>query len=141
MSYLLDTDVVSEWMKPRPDLGVVAWLAETDEDRVFVSVVTLAELRYGVERMAPGRRRARLDEWLRHDLPLRFEARVLAVNAAVADAWGQVVARRAAVGRPISVMDAFVAATASVHGLALVTRNAADFEGAIETIVMPWSGS
>ena len=71
MSFLLDTNVVSEWVKPRPDAGVVAWLAEVDEDRVFVSVITLAELRYGIERMAAGKRRTRLDEWLRTELPLR----------------------------------------------------------------------
>ena len=77
MNFLLDTNVVSEWVRARPDEGVVAWLANVDEDRVFVSVVTLAELRYGVERMAEGRRRGRLEEWLREELPLRFEARLL----------------------------------------------------------------
>ena len=64
MSFLLDTNVVSEWVRPRPDAGVVAWLAEADEDRVFISVVTLAELRYGIERLTAGQRRRRLDEWL-----------------------------------------------------------------------------
>ena len=73
MSFLLDTNVVSEWVKPRPHPGVITWLAEADEDRVFLSVVTLAELRHGVERMAAGSRRARLDVWLREELPLRFE--------------------------------------------------------------------
>ena len=75
MSFLLDTNVVSEWTKSRPDAGVVAWLAELDEDRAFISVVTLAELRHGVERMPAGARRSRLDEWLATQLPLRFEAR------------------------------------------------------------------
>ena len=64
------------------------WLAAVDEDRVFISVVTIGELRHGVERLAAGRRRTRLDEWLRHELPLRFEGRVLPVDAAVAEAWG-----------------------------------------------------
>ena len=87
MSFLLDTNVVSEWVKPRPHQGVIAWLAEADEDRVFLSVVTLAELRHGIERMAAGSRRERLDVWLREELPLRFEKRVLSIDAAVADAW------------------------------------------------------
>jgi predicted nucleic acid-binding protein len=139
MSFLLDTNVVSEWVKPRPDAGVAGWLAEVDEDRVFVSVITLAELRYGIERMATGNRRRRLDEWLRNELPLRFEGRILAINGATADAWGKIVARREASGRPISVTDAFIAATVEVHGLTLVTRNARDFEPTLKSIVNPWA--
>ena len=64
MNFLLDTNVVSEWTKPRPDTGVVAWLAEADEDRIFISVITVAELRHGVERLPAGARRERLDTWL-----------------------------------------------------------------------------
>jgi len=138
VSFLLDTNVVSEWVKPRPDPGVVTWLAEVDEDRVFLSVVTLAELRYGIARMTDGSRRKRLDEWLRNDLPLRFEGRVLSVDAGVADDWGEVVARREAQGKPISAMDAFIAAVARIHDLTLVTRNAADFEPSVKAIVNPW---
>ena len=139
MSFLLDTNVVSEWVKPRPDAGVVAWLAEVDEDRVYVSVITLAELRYGIERMATGRRRTRLDEWLRNELPLRFEGRILAINGAIADAWGKIVARGEASGRPMGVTDAFIAATVEVHGLTLVTRNASDFEATLKSVVNPWT--
>ena len=139
MSFLLDTNVVSEWVKPRPNAGVVAWLAEADEDRIFVSVITLAELRYGIERLAAGHRRRRLDEWLRDELPLRFEGRVLSIDAAIADAWGKIVARSEAVGRPIGVTDAFIAASAEVHGLTLVTRNASDFEPTLKSIVNPWT--
>lgn len=138
MTFLLDTNVLSEWTKPRPNPGVVAWLAEVDEDRVFISVITLAELRHGIERMAAGSRRKRLDAWLRDELPLRFEARVLPVDGPVADAWGKVVARAETAGRPIHAMDAFIAATAEVHGLTLVTRNASDFEVSLKAIVNPW---
>ncbi|MEI9983709.1 MAG: PIN domain-containing protein [Aliidongia sp.] len=101
MSFLLDTNVVSEWMRLRPDSGVVAWLADTDEDRIFISVVTLAELRYGVERLPAGARRDRLDVWLTEQLPARFEKRMLSVDDETAQAWGRVTARRQAVGRPI----------------------------------------
>jgi predicted nucleic acid-binding protein len=139
VSFLLDTNVVSEWVKPSPDAGVVAWLAEVDEDRVFVSVITLAELRYGIERMANGSRRRWLNQWLRDELPLRFEGRILSIDGAIADAWGKVVARSEAAGRPIGVTDAFIAATAEVHGLALVTRNASDFEPALKAVVNPWT--
>ena len=141
MTFLLDTNVLSEWTKPRPNPGVVAWLAEVDEDRVFISVVTLAELRHGIERMAAGAGRKRLDEWLRDELPLRFEARVLPVDGAVADVWGKIVARAETAGRPIHAMDAFIAATADVHGLTLVTRNASYFEASLKAIVNPWTDS
>ncbi len=140
MSFLLDTNVVSEWVRPRPNAGVMAWLAEADEDGVFLSVVTLAELRRGIERMAAGQRRRRLDEWLANDLLFRFEGRVLPVDVTVADSWGRLTASREASGRPISVAGAFIAATAAVHGLTLVTRNVADFERTVRT-VNPWSGS
>lgn len=139
MSFLLDTNVVSEWVKARPNPGVVGWLADTDEDRVFLSVVTLAELRYGVERLAAGRHRKRLDSWLRDELPGRFEGRVLPVDHLVADAWGAVVARRDAAGRPIGVIDAFIAATAEVHRLTIVTRNTSDFAASMTALVNPWT--
>lgn len=139
MSYLLDTNVVSEWMKPAPNPGVVAWLAGAAEDQVFLSVVTLTELRYGIERMAPGRRRKRLDEWLQNQLPMRFEDRVLSIDRAVADACGTLVARSEAVGRPIEAMDAFIAPTAVVHQLTLVTRNAPDFRPVLKAILNPWT--
>jgi hypothetical protein len=138
VSFLLDTNVVSEWVKPRPDPGVVSWLADVDEDRVFLSVITLGELRYGIERLPTSRRRTRLEDWLRHDLTLRFESRLLPVDAAVADAWGAVVARRERAGRPISAMDAWIAATADVHALTLVTRNAGDFRESVKSVVDPW---
>jgi predicted nucleic acid-binding protein len=138
VSFLLDTNVVSEWVKSRPDRSVVAWLAAVDEDQVFISVVTLAELRYGIERMAPSRRRNRLAQWLRDDLLLRFDGRVLSIDPIVAEAWGKVVACSEAAGRPIGAMDAFIAATAEAHGLTLVTRNAPDFEASIKAIINPW---
>jgi toxin FitB len=138
VSFLVDTNVVSEWARPTPDAGVIGWLAGADEEGVFLSVVTLAELRRGVARLPLGRRRARLDAWLRHELPLRFARRILPIDAEIAAAWGDVVAEREQRGRPISTMDAFIAATARVHRLTLVTRNAADFEGSAAPIVNPW---
>ncbi|GGF01357.1 ribonuclease VapC [Aliidongia dinghuensis] len=139
MNFLLDTNVVSEWTKPRPDSGVVAWLADADEDRVFISVVTLAELRHGIERMPSGARRDRLDAWLIGEMPARFEARVLPVDAGTADCWGRIMARGQAAGRPVGTMDAFIAATAEQHGLTLVTRNVSDFDALGIRLINPWS--
>ena len=139
MNFLLDTNVISETMKPRPNSGLLGWLAEADEDRTFLSVVTLMELRYGVERMAAGRKRKRLEEWLDHDLPQRFESRILAIDARVADASGRVGARSESLGRPIETRDAMIAATAEIHGLTLVTRNVADFEPTVKELLSPWN--
>ncbi|MDE2348109.1 MAG: type II toxin-antitoxin system VapC family toxin [Gammaproteobacteria bacterium] len=139
MNFLLDTNIVSEWTKPRPNAGVVDWLAKVDEDEVFLSVVTFAELRHGIERLAPGARRRRLDEWLRAELPLRFDARIVGVDGAIADEWGRLVARREARGRPFHAMDALIAATAQVHDLTLVTRNTADFEASVPSLLNPWT--
>jgi predicted nucleic acid-binding protein len=84
LSFLLDTNVVSEWVKLRPDPGVVMWLADADEDGVFISVVTLAELRHGIQRMPNGARRSRLNTWLAEELPARFEARMLTIDTRTA---------------------------------------------------------
>lgn len=139
MSTLLDTNVVLEWTRPQPDAGVMAWFDTVDEDRTYVSVVTLAELHCGVEGLPAGRRRSRLEEWLRDDLLLRFEGRVLPVDADVAKVWGRIVVQCNAAGRPITDMDAFIAATARVHGLQLATRNVRDFEAAEVPTVNPWN--
>lgn len=139
MSFLLDTNVVSEWMKPRPNPGVISWLAEVDEDRVFLSVVTLTEIRYGIESMVPGSKRKRLSEWLEDELPLRFEGRILNIDPAVADACGKLVARSEVIGRRIEAMDAFIAATAENYSLTVVTRNTSHFEPLVEGLLNPWS--
>jgi hypothetical protein len=139
LSYLLDTNVVSEPMKPAPDAGVVAWLADADEANLYLSAVSFAELHRGVERMASGHRRDRLDAWLQEDLAERFAGRILPVDLVVADQWGRIVVQRERRGRPIGHMDALIAATARVHSLTLVTRNAADFEFVVEKVLNPWA--
>jgi hypothetical protein len=139
MSFLLDTNVVSEWLKPRPDPGVVTWLTKVDESQTFLSVVTITELRYGIERMAAGHRRRRLNEWLGNELLPRFDGRILPVDLIIADACGRLIARSEALGRPLEPRDGFIAATAEVHGMTLVTRNASDFQRTLKAIVTPWS--
>ena len=138
MKFLVDTNVVSEWVKPLPNPGVVGWLAQIDEDLVFLSVVSLTELRYGIERMPKGRRHKRLTAWLENELPARFEGRILTIDPAIADTCGKLVARSEAMGQPIEAMDAFLAATAEVHQLTLVSRNTAHFCRTVKSLLNPW---
>lgn len=138
MSYLLDTNVVSEWTRPQPNSGVVAFLESHPEDEFFLSVITLAELRRGIERLAPGRRRTLLNNWLLSDLTERFADRLLGIDAATADSWGRLIAQRERAGRPMSAMDGWIAASAVVHGLVLVTRNTVDFHHTVARVLDPW---
>ena len=138
MNFLLDTNIISEWVKRQPDRNVISWLAEIDEDRVFLSIIAFAEIRHEIELMSVSRRRERLAQWLAEELPLRFEDRVIAIDPPVADVWGVVMARSRKAGLSLGAMDAFVAATAETHGLTLVTRNIRDFGHVGIPLLDPW---
>jgi toxin FitB len=140
MSFLLDTNVVSEWVKPAPDANVVRWLSEVDEDQVFLSVASLAEIRRGIEMMDLGKRRDRLADWLLRELPARFEGRILDIDRRIAESWGVVMARGHKAGLNLSSLDAVFAATAEVHRLTLVTRNLQHFERLGILLLNPWQG-
>ncbi len=124
MSYLLDTNIVSETVRRNPNKAVIAWLDQIPGEALFVSVLTLGEIRRGIEALSEKRRREKLRLWLEHELPAWFEGRVLAVDLSVADRWGRLLAE---VGRPVPTIDSLLAATALHHELRLVTRNAGDF--------------
>ena len=138
MNFLVDTNVVAEWVKPQPEPRVVSWFAEIDEDRVFLSVATLAEIRRGVEAMPAGRRRDRLATWLADELLARFEGRILTIDQHVALWWGVVMARTQKAGLTMGTMDAFIAATAQVYSLTLVTRDVGDFRASGIELMDPW---
>lgn len=138
MRLLLDTNVLSEVTKPRPESCVLEWLDGLDEDRSFVSVVSIAEIRRGVALMDKGRKRDALDEWLARDLPQRFEHRVIPVDERVAMAWGDLMGEAKRSGRGLSSMDGLIAATAMAHDLILATRNIRDFEGFGIDLIDPW---
>lgn len=140
MNLLLDTNVLSEVTRPRPDERVLRWLHALDEDRTFISVVSIAEIRRGIALMEMGRKRDLLAEWLEHDLPRRFDGRVIPVEASVARTWGDLMALAKRKGRGLASMDGLIAATAIAHDLILVTRNTKDFEGFGLDILDPWDG-
>ena len=136
--FLLDTNVVSEWVKLKPNANVVRWLADMDEDDVYLSVVTFAEIRQGIYEMPSGRRRDSLESWLNDDLFLRFEGRILDVDLAVAGAWGALMAQSTKVGMNLNAIDAFIAATARVHAVTLATRNTKHFAKLDVSLANPW---
>lgn len=138
MSYLLDTNVVSETVRRRPNPSVIAWLDELPSEAIFISVLTLGEIRKGVEQLSDRKRRERLRVWLEQDLPAWFEGRVLAIDRAVADRWGRLLAEAR---RPLPSIDSLLAATALHHELRLVTRNANDFRYPGLDVIDPWNGS
>ncbi len=138
MRLLLDTNVLSEVTKPRPEGRVLGWLDSLDEDRTFISVVSIAEIRRGVALMDNGRKRDVLADWLAHDLPQRFEHRVIPVEERVALAWGDLMGEAKRSGRGMSSMDGLIAATAIANDLFLATRNIKDFEGFGIDLIDPW---
>jgi predicted nucleic acid-binding protein len=136
--YLLDTNVISEWTKPRPDRGVVAWLELADESSLYLSVVAFAEIRLGIELLPEGRKRDQLTRWLENELAQRFEGRVIQIDQPIATAWSRIVARGRTQGAAPPILDAFLVATAMVHGMTLVTRNVRDVQRFGVAVLDPW---
>lgn len=136
MSYLLDTNVISEMVRARPNPGLLRWFAETPSVALHLSVLSLGEIRKGVENLKKGDRKEKLRVWLEQELPAWFEDRLLPVDAPVADQWGRMLA---AVSRPVPAIDSLLAATALHHALRMVTRNQNDFVYPGLEVVNPWS--
>jgi hypothetical protein len=135
MSYLLDTNVVSETIRRQQNKLVIGWLEQIPAEALFVSVLTLGELRKGIERLADKKRREKLRLWLEHELPAWFEGRVLPVDLAVAERWGRLLAE---VGSSVPTIDSLLAATALHYELRLVTRNVRDFDYPGLEVINPW---
>lgn len=137
MSYLIDTNVLSELRRRDPDANVVRWLADRPASTLYLSVLTLGELRKGIESLPEGQRKRRLLDWLEVELPAYFAGRILPVDATVAEHWGRLLAQS---DRPLPAIDSLLAATALSHGLTLVTRNLRDFRHPHLPVLDPWAG-
>ena len=135
--YILDTNCVSELVRQRPEPRVVQWIEGIPEEALFLSVVTVGEIRQGVSGLARGRRRTHLENWL-VDLRLRFAGRILPVDETVADRWGELAAAGIAGGARLPVIDGLLAATALTFNLAVVSRDSKVYARAGVAVLNPW---
>lgn len=136
--FLLDTNCISEVVRARPEPHVLEWLETVDECMLYLSVLTLGEIRKGVAVLPQGKRRTQLETWLEVELGARFSARILPIDAAVADRWGLLAAEAKRRGRVLSTIDALLAATALHFNLTLVSRNVGDFALTSVPTLNPW---
>jgi tRNA(fMet)-specific endonuclease VapC len=137
-SYLLDTNVPSEFSRERPEPRVAQWLKAQPVATLFISAVTIGEIRKGLTILPPSRRRSELETWFQADLLTWFRNRILPVTYAIADRWGVLDGECQLRGTPLNSADGMIAATALEHSLTLVTRNVKDFTGLGVEIFDPW---
>jgi predicted nucleic acid-binding protein len=136
--FLLDTNCISELVRPKPEPRVTEWIDSTDEAMLYLSVLTLGEIRKGLAGLAQGRRRSRLETWLDVELQARFEGRIVPIEAAIADRWGLMAAEAKRRGKALAVIDGLLAATALHHNLTIVSRNSSDFLSTPVPVLNPW---
>lgn len=136
--FLLDTNCVSELVRVQPEPRVMQWVDTAEEGLLYLSVLTLGEIRKGLLAIPQGKRRAHLETWLEVELQARFSGRILPVDAAVAGRWGLLAGQAKRKGMPLGVIDGLLAATALHHNLTVVSRNARDFTNAQVPVLNPW---
>lgn len=140
MNYLIDTCVVSELIKDKPDRRVAKWIDGSDEDSLYLSVLTLGEIQKGIAKLGAGARKSLLQKWLDSDLRQRFLRRVLPVSEEVALAWGNIQGKAEAAGAPIPTIDGLLGATAIVHHCAIATRDESGVAATGADVFNPWNG-
>ena len=138
MRYLLDTNVISELVAKHPTERVIRWLDELDPASIYLSVITIGELRKGIEKLPTSQRKEKLRNWLTDELLVRFRDRILVLDVDVMLAWGELVGRLERSGRQLSAIDSLIAALALTHSCSLVTRNEADFKDTGVKVINPW---
>ena len=139
MNYLLDTCVLSEYVKKQPNTVVINWLDQQREEHLLISILSIGELKKGIIKLEQSQpvRSKRLWEWVER-IEVRFEGRILKINQSVIDRWARLCGELEAKGTKLSVMDSLIAATALVYDLAVVTRNVNDFSATTVKIFNPW---
>ena len=138
MNYILDTNVISELVAAQPNPKVIRWIEDVDPDKIFLSVIAIGELKKGIDKLPESKRKDLLDVWLHEDLLIRFQDHILPIDTETMLTWGAMNAQLEAAGRPISAIDALLAATAQQHHCTLVTRNTAHFGNTGILLHNPW---
>jgi len=136
--FLLDTNCISELVRSKPEPRVLEWMEAADESLLYLSVLTLGEIRKGVAGLTRSKRQTQLEMWLEVDLQARFSGRILAIDAPIADRWGLMAAEAKRRGRALSAIDGLLAATALHHNLTIVSRNISDFANTQVPTLNPW---
>ena len=138
MKYLLDTCVISELVVKQPNPNVVEFVDSLDPDDSFLSVITIGEISKGIEKLSKSKRKQELQAWLKDDLLIRVDGKIISLDANILVEWGILTARLEATGRTMPALDSLIAATALARQLILVTRNVSDFEETGIEIENPW---
>ena len=138
MNYILDTNVVSELVAREADPKVINWIDSIDSESVFLSVITIGEIKKGIEKLPDSKRKKTLASWLEEDLLVRFRGRILPLDIPILLTWGRLVASLEKEGKPLPAIDSLLAATSARTGFTLVTRNTGDFEPAGIAVLDPW---
>ncbi len=136
--FLLDTNCLSELSRNRPNTHVAAWARSIDEKLLYVSVLTLGEIRKGTTLLPAGTKRAQLERWLDVQLPTQYSERLLPVNVEIAEIWGAMAGKARLKGVALAIIDGLIAATGKHHDLAVVSRNVRDFRMWDITVINPW---
>ncbi|WP_028580333.1 type II toxin-antitoxin system VapC family toxin [Desulfogranum japonicum] len=137
MNYLLDTCVISELVRPTPDENVINWLNQTPSERLFLSVITIGEIRKGITKLPDSQKKNQLIDWL-NTLLENYESRIFPINLIVAETWGNIQGHAETRGTPLASVDSLIAAIALTNNLIIVTRNESDFTASNATILNPW---
>ena len=138
MNYLLNTCVLSEFTRRQPNQSVIDWLDSIEEEKLFISVITVGEIQRGIERLPDSHRKTELLVWMNNGLLQRFAARMVIIDAPTMFMWGSLTARMEAAGQPMAVMDSLIAASAMQNNLILATRNVSDFLPSGVQVINPW---
>ncbi len=138
MKYLLDTCVISELVAKKPNPKVINWIDSIDPDSAYLSVITIGEIRKGIEKLPDSRRKTTLHSWLIEELLARFSGRILPIDTEVVLMWGQLIGSLESDGKKMAAIDSLIAATALHNHCSLVTRNETDFKHTGIAIINPW---
>ncbi len=138
MNYLLDTCVISELIKRKPDENVLSWLKNQNEESLYLSVLTFGEIEKGIEKAADITRKKNLQRWVEDDLMRRFEGRIIPIDLNVSVKWGAVQGAAELLGQPMPSIDGLIAVSALVHHCIVVTRNSSDMQQSSVELLNPW---